>query len=323
MARLTEAALKKALAEVHDARAAPDAPASREVLRRALASPSSFVVEAAARVVADHELGDHAAALVGAFPRFVAGRDRDPGCNAKTAIVAALVRLRIDADDVYRSAIRLRQIEPAYGKPVDTAVTLRADAAAGLAQGGRPDAAVDIAELLADAEWPARAGAARALAMCPRDAAEPLLRYKVRIGDPEAPVVGECLRALLAMSPDALPLAVGLLAHEDAALAEQAALAIGESRLDGAFEALSAYVAAEPTRDRKKTALVAIGLLRRDVAQDYLLHHVDGSDVDMAMAAVEALAIYRHDARVRDRVLAAARARGDAGLIERAERSMS
>jgi len=322
VARTTEAALKKALAEVHDARAAPSTAESRQVLGRALASPSSFVVEAAARVIAEHDLGDHAPQLATAFARFADGRDKDPGCKAKTALVEALVRLRIDADDVYFRAIRLVQMEPAYGGPVDTAVALRAGAAAGLAQGGHPSAAAEIAWLLADAEWPARAGAARALAACGRDAAEPLLRYKVRTGDPEPPVLGECLRALLAVNPDALPLVAGFLGDEDTALAEQAALAIGESRLDGAFEALSAFVAAEPLRDRRKVALVAIALLRRDVALDYLLGHVAGSDVATAKAAVEALAIYRHDPRVRERVIAAARTRRDASFLEEVKRSM-
>jgi HEAT repeat protein len=227
-----------------------------------------------------------------------------------------LVRLRVDADDVYLRAIHLSP------RPVDTAVALRAGAAAGLAQRGNPGAAVEIAELLADAEWPARAGAARALALCGQAAAEPLLRYKVRTGDPEPQVLGECLRALLAVNPDALPFVAKLLHEEDAALAEQAALAIGESRLEGAFEALSGFVAAEPLRERRIVALVAIALLRRDVALDYLIAHVAGSDAATAKAAVEALAIYRHDSRVRERVIVAARERDDASFLREVERWM-
>jgi HEAT repeat protein len=314
--RTTDAALKKALAEVHDVRAAPSTPEARNALTRALASPSSFVVEAAARVVAEHELGDHTSELREAFARFADEREKDPGCKAKTSVVEALVRLRVDADDVYLRAIHLRP------RPVDTAVALRAGAAAGLAQGGNPGAAVEIAELLADAEWPARAGAARALALCGQAAAEPLLRYKVRTGDPEPQVLGECLRALLAVNPDALPFVAKLLHEEDAALAEQAALAIGESRLEAAFEALSGFVAAEPLRERRNVALVAIALLRRDVALDYLIGHVAGSDVATAKAAVEALAIYRHDSRVRERVIAAARERDDASFLREVERWM-
>jgi hypothetical protein len=303
-------ALRAKLAELHALDPAAAGAGAR--VAAALADRSSFVVEAAAKLVAEHELRGHEAALAAAFTRFAdGGMAADPGCKAKAALVDAMARLGVDEPDVYRRGVRLVQMEPAWvqGGKIDTAVAVRVGCAAGLAQTGHPSAAAEAAELLADPEWDARAGAARALGLCPRFAAEPALRLKLRAGDAEAAVTGECFRALLAVAPDALPLVAGRLGDERAEIAEQAALALGDSRLDDAFEALRAFVEEEPRRERRRPALLALGLLRRDAAIDYLVERVADPDPATAEAAVAALAIYQHDEKIAARVRAAQRHR--------------
>jgi hypothetical protein len=69
-------------------------------------------------------------------------------------------------------------------------------------------------------------------------------------------------------------------------------------------------------------ALVAIGLLRTDASQGHLLGVLRDGERRAALHAAEALAIFKHDPRVKDQVLAAARARRDAGLLGDVEKVM-
>ena len=58
---------------------------------------------------------------------------------------------------------------------------------------------LELAQLLADTEAGARAGAAQALGVTRHhDAAVPLLRFKILSGDPDPRVIGVCLSSLLA-----------------------------------------------------------------------------------------------------------------------------
>lgn len=291
--------VQQKLGELHELAADLAAPDAEQKVIAALADRSSFVVAAAARIIAEHDLRGHEAALAAAFTRLAdGGAAADPTCKAKTAIIETLVHLEVDDPDVYRRGLRIVQMESL----MDTAVAVRTGSAAGLAQSGHPSAAVATALLLADPQWDARAGAARALAICPRFSAEPVLMHKLAIGDRDAGVIGECLRALLAMAPDALPVAAERLADPDDEIAEQAAVALGESRLDGAFEALRDRIEHEPGRERRRPLLLAVGLLRRDAAIDYLIEHIAAGDEFTSAAAVKALAIYQDDDKLTRRI---------------------
>ena len=77
------------------------------------------------------------------------------------------------------------QMEGTWGGSVDVAAEFRAACAMGLANSRDPRKMEAMVELLADAEGPARAGAARAIAVVGSEAASMLLRYKALIGDAE------------------------------------------------------------------------------------------------------------------------------------------
>ncbi len=111
----------------------------------------------------------------------------------------------------------------------------------GLANTRDPNTMRELVTLLADREWLARGGAARALAAVGSDAASAVLRFKVLTGDEEPEVFCDCLHGLIAVEgADALPLAKKFVGSRDEAIREAAIHALGESRRDDAIELLKA-----------------------------------------------------------------------------------
>jgi hypothetical protein len=282
--------LQETLQALRGVREDPRAEASQAELRRVLRSEGSHAVARAAVLVGELGLEPLVPELVASFPRFLTGLPRaDPGCSAKTAIVEALRRLGHDDASLYRRAARHVQLEPVFGGRVDTAVDLRGAAALALGETGARDALVDLAELLADPEPPVRICAARAVAAQGSDAGVPLLRLKALSPDPEPRVVSECLLALLRLDPAAQgPFVASFLDKKDA-LAEAAAVALGESRSAEAFAVLRDWLPQAERRGLSRTAFVAIASLRRDEAIELLLRAVREDPPPTAREAVQAL----------------------------------
>ena len=154
--------LERILAALRDARAQPFAPASLTTLRTTLAGPSNVAVGKAAEIVAQSEIAVLGADLVTAFDRFLKDPGADPGCAAKSAVMNALYRVGHEEPAVFLRGLRCVQMERAYDPPwVDTAIDVRGSAAFGLARSGYRNALIELADLLADKEAPARAAAAR------------------------------------------------------------------------------------------------------------------------------------------------------------------
>jgi hypothetical protein len=320
-----EAAEQEKVATLRPLRDAWPGDAALATVRAALAEHSALVVAAAATVVKQQQLAPLAKDLAPAWAWFVGEAvKRDPGCRAKQALVEALVALEDDPDDLLLAAVRYRQIEPAFGGPVDTAALLRAHAAVGLANLRHPQAANCAAELLADGECNARAGAARALSALSAEVAVPLLRFKARTGDTDARVIGECFASLLQADPAASVAFVGEFLRDPPELAEQAAIALGESRRPDAFARLQAWhesLSVDPVCER--IALVAMGMVRSDASREYLLTVVRAGTARAALAAAEGLAICRHDEQLRAATLASARARDDKALLQKIDELLS
>ncbi len=297
------------LADLRALERSPEAP-DTEAVREALRSKTGAVVALAARIVAGRELRGLAAELGPAFTRLCERPvERDPGCRGKVAIAKALRALEEWEDEVFVPGVALVQHEPVWGGREDTAAELRAECAMAFAHSGREDALEVLADLLADPERAARAGAAQALGDTGRPDAAALLRYKVRIGDPEPDVLSACLGSILALGPrSSLPFFAGLLEGRDER-AEAAALALGSSRVAAALPLLLAYCG-EATRDaRERTGYLALALLRDDAANDVLLGVVRDGELPDAVAAARALSTFRDDARVAARLRAAAQGR--------------
>lgn len=289
---------------------------SLALLRKVLQGKSAHAAAKAAQIVGDGEIEALVPDLLAAFARLLKNAAKsDPGCAAKTAIADALYRMGAVERVFYQSGIRYVQMEPVWGGRVDTAVGLRGTCALAMVRIRDPDSLTAIAELLADPEAPARRMAAQALAYGEHPDAVPLLRLKALVGDNEPEVLGECLLALLVIGAEgSLEFVARFLAHDDPAVAESAALALGGSRLAAALPLLLAWWERSGDSTLRRAAFLAIAMLKRPEAIDCLMRHVADSPAIDAREAIAALAIYRHDEKLAAQVGEAVRKRGDASL---------
>jgi len=314
--------LEERLAAIHALGGDAAAPGAAALLRDALRSKTGILIGAAAAMVG--EAGDAAAGagaaaelvaeLPAAFARLIERPiERDPGCRGKVAIARALHRLDHWVDAVFAAGVRHVQREPVWGGSEDTAAELRGVCGLAHAHAGRADALDVLAELLADPERAARAAAAQALGDAGRPDASALLRYKVLVGDPEPAVLAACFASLLALGGEgAIPFAARFLAERDGGeRAEVAALALGESRLTGAYPVLRAWCDASRPEARGRVGFLALALLRLDAATDHLVDVVRAGRASDAVAAARALATFRDDGALAARTIEAAAAHPD------------
>ena len=309
--------LEDRLARLSDLLAEPDVGIARRELAKSLGDRNNHLVAKAAKITAELGFDELTEELAEAFDRFMAEPGRtDKGCVAKSALVKTLVALDAPRDDVYLRGVRHRQLEPAYGGSVDTAVLLRASSAEGLLIAGHPDLGLEMTELLVDPETPARVAAVRVLAASGRMEAEPLLRLKAHLGDAEPEVTSEALAGLLAMAPRrSLRFTARFLTSDDAAVVEAAALALGESRMEEAVPLLARRYERGADRRLEQTLLIAISMLRREPGLKHLLSLVKDGHQGRAIQALVALAIHRGDDAVRERTKAALSSRQEEGKL--------
>jgi hypothetical protein len=292
----------------------PAAPDAAGVLRDALRSQSGILIAAAARLVAAHRAEPQIEALVPELPdAFEALREdpvqRDPGCRGKIAIARALHELDHWEDRVLVAGLSIEQLE-GWGTQDDMAAELRGVCGLAHAHFGRADALDVLADLLADRERIARLAAAQGLGEAGHPDAAALLRYKVRIGDPEPEVLTACVESLLQLARErAESFLIGLLARHDAR-AEIAAIALGGARIAGAFEPLVAWCDGCLPAQRHRIGYLALALLRHEPATEHLLGIIRDRPRE-AIAAAGALATFKDDAALGERIRAAAAAHDD------------
>ena len=287
-------------------------------LQRALAGHCRVAAKAA-RAAEDALLYELIPALESSFARFLdKPLKSDPSCLAKKAIARALVALDASNVELFSNGLRYRQLEPVWGGTADTAADVRASCAMGLVASGYPRALVELTALLNDSDAAARMGAVRAIACGNPREAELLLRSKALAGDAEPQVLGECFTGLLGVEPDeSLKFVAGYLTHADEAVRELAALALGESRLDAALAPLKeAWGGVLVGEEFRRTLLRAAAAHRSEPAFDWLLEIVGDARLPVAMTVIEALAPYKHNVRLMQRLESALTARGDDALLE-------
>jgi hypothetical protein len=280
--------------------------AQKALLEDCLADRHYRVVARAATLAAQRGLTELVPPLLAAYPRFLEepARKCDPQCIAKQAIVQALVELDARDIDFFLAGMRYVQREPG---PADSAIHVRSGCAMGLVASGYSRAIQEITVLLTDPEWRVRAGAARAIACGRPSEAEAVLRLKVRVGDPEAEVTGECFNGLLTVAQDdCVPFVAEHLDSDDQGVRDYAALALGESRQPAALAHLRSAWEVRPHDGAFRAVLLrAAALHRSPEAFDWLLGCIErGSQAD-ADVAVEALSIFERDTKLRERIEAA------------------
>jgi hypothetical protein len=290
---------------VEDRIAALRGEAPTDELRDALRSRNGGLVASAAKQVGERRLDELAPELAAAFET-LCGDDatkRDPICRGKLAIARALHALDHWDDRVFVAGLAIVQLE-GYSRE-DSAAALRGVCGLAHAHFTRVDALDVLADLLADSQRTARVAAAQGLGDAGRPDASALLRYKLRLGDPDPEVLAACFESLLSLAgEDAHDFVIGLLATDDER-AESAAIALGGARVARAHEALAAWSERVRPEQRHRIGYLALALLRHEPATAYLLHAIRERPRD-AVAAARALATFKDDATVATQVRYAA-----------------
>lgn len=282
----------------------------REVVSAGLRHGSSTVVARAARLAGERRLHALEGEVQGAMVRLL-DRDRhaDPGCSAKLALAEALDLLEGLDPEPFERGVRLRQLEPAWGGPEDSAKGLRARCGYALARLHGFEALPLLADLLADEAPGVRREAARAVAHAGGSGAVALLKHKVHVGDAdaaEAPdIVGEALASLGLLEPAAAldvarvrleRSAAGISPTFDRASSVDVAVALtlGELRLPEAVPLLSAWCAALRDPRDEEAAVTAIAVSRCPAALEWLLGQCAEAEPGLAELAARALGLYRY-----------------------------
>lgn len=312
------------LEAVRDAAASPKSAASRRLLSSTLRGRQGFLISIAATATAgDASLQTDARA---AFERLcVDPIKRDPQCHGKVAIARTFYDAEIRAFDVFKRGVRHVQLEPVYGGRQDTAAELRGTCIQALVHGQHPRALVYAAERLADPERAARLAAIRALQMSGRpDVAEPLLVLRLEAGESDPEVVTDCMTALLRLDADEnLARVAESLNNPDPAMVEAAALALGASRVEGAYDHLREATDRAVGTANRSVLFLALAMLRSDAAWQLLIEHIMEGAPPEATAALEAMATFKDQPQLRERVCAAVEDRADRSLTAAFERAFS
>jgi HEAT repeat protein len=130
-----------------------------------------------------------------------------------------------------------------------------------------------------------------------------LLRLKARQGDTESEVTGQAFDYLFQLEHDqALPFVADFLHPKLGPVAEEAALALGSSRLSGAAPLLEQSFARQRDPDFRQVLLRALSSTRQPPALDFLLNLVRNAREADALCAIEALALHRDSADIRRQV---------------------
>jgi len=279
-------------------------------LRQALADRVNLMVAKAAKIVAERGFADAVPDLLRAFDRlFEKPMERDPQCWGKIAIANALRDLSHCQSAPYLRGARHVQMEPVWGGQADTAQPLRGACLLALIACTDLDR-VEILRCLVDAvaekDAVVRVEAARALAEMEGEDAALLLRLKARVGDEEPEVIGQVFDGLLRLENSAaVPFLAAFLQAGNPATGQEAALALGSSRLPAAVAPLRQ--ALQQTHDSAFRAVLlrALSLSREPDAIELLLGLVKTARLADAVDALEALAIHRATPEIRQAVDAA------------------
>jgi HEAT repeat protein len=303
--------IETVLAKLASLKLAPRAPETAKELRSALTSKTDYVVQKAAEFIREFNLPDFEKDLAAAFMRVASQGDKSFG--ARTALASALHDMRAYEPDVYLAGLRTHGSAPPQG--IDPASPLRGICVMAMVLTRCPGAMLHATDLLIDKHVPARAGAVRALASSGEEAAALVLRLKLHLGDRDAEVVGEVLAGLIQLDPaNSLPLVAGYLDHPDEAIADAAALALGESRRPEAVDILRKRLAKALDPGARRPLLLAIAITRRPEAATILVEHLASADPETSRHVLEALRIYRADSALCEKVRKIVEQRGDEKL---------
>ena len=267
-------------------------------VRRALTDRVNLVVAKAATIAGELLIRDLEADLVRAFDRLLDDPvKRDPQCWGKNAIAKALKELERRESAVFLRGAKHVQMEPVWGGQEDTAGTLRGICLLALVACidlKREEVLRHLVNALTEAAAAVRVDAARALTQMGGEECALLLRLKARTGDREPSVTGQALEGLLALErKEALPFVAEFLSPTGGEIAEEAALALGASRMAAAAELLREVWGRTRHAGFRAVLLRALCISRDEQALAFLEDLVKGGREQDAADARAALALLR------------------------------
>jgi HEAT repeat protein len=288
-------------------------------IRKVLRNRVNLVVAKAAAIAAHLQARAVVPDLLQAFDRFCENAaETDPKCWAKEALCKALRDLGHDESAAFLRGLRHVQMEPIWGTTVDTAATLRGTCALALLQCTdltREDKLWHVMRALTDRESTVRTDAARALGELSGVEAALLLRLKARMGDREPAVTGQVLEAVLDVEGNAgVPFVAEFLTSAEEELREEAALALGASRLPAAMTALIEAWTHRGNRDGREAILRGLSASRQESALNFLLDIIRQGSEREALAALDALQLHRDSVEISKQVAEAVASRRDENL---------
>ncbi len=289
--------LEETLAHLRAMASSPPSEDGLEELRNHLHKGKQHAAAKAAEIASSWKAHELIPDLVAAFQRFMKQPEKiDKGCVGKLAIVECLEELHYEGEDLYLTGIRHVQMEPVYAGRADTAPGLRGACAKALAAISYPEAHLELATLLADPEVEARREAVRILTWLADNESELLLRMRALTRDPDPAVMEGCFTGLITIAPArSVDFVAPFLDEKENAIADGAALALGESRLPEAFAHLRAAWDKAVLAPRKKPLLLPMALLRSEEAFQFLLEAVRIEHTGLAEEAICVLAVYASD----------------------------
>ena len=287
-------------------------------LRKGLEDRSNLVAAEAAKIAGDLHLSSLVPDLLHAFDRlFDEPAKSDPKCWGKTAIARALTNLDYADSPPFLRGSQHVQMEPVYGGQEDAAPQLRATCVLALVQCadlGRIEVLRHLVNAMTDPADPVRLEAVRAIGQMNGDEAGLLLRLKAPLGDRRPLVIGEVFDAILNLEHEQ---AVGFIGDffrsPDAEVRDEAALALGASRLPGAVDFLIKAWNESRHQEFGPILLRALSSSRQPSALEFLLDLVKKGSTREAAVALDALELNRDSPEVQRLVEQAKRIRGEAG----------
>lgn len=287
--------IEQQLEALNALRALGPTPATAAALRNAINARVNVVIAKAAQIAADLQIASVVPDVLRAFDRLFEDPSKtDPQCWGKNAIARALKNLGYTESPPFLRGLRHIQLEPVWGGEEDTACTLRGACALALVQCHdirREFKLRALVDSLSDAPS-VRADAIRAIEQMEGEEAILLLRLKASLGDTEAPVTGQAFESLLRLDgAKSVEFVASFLLRGNEEVREEAALALGASRLASAVEALK-HAWIETGIQHGPILLRAISSSRTQAGLDFLIDLVRTASEPEALEALKALELH-------------------------------
>ncbi len=285
-------------------------------LRKALSAKVNVIVAKAAAISAERQVKTVIPDLCAAFERLLINPlVTDPQCWGKEAIAKALKVLAYEESAIFLKGAQHVQLEPVWGGDEDTATGVRAActlALLGCTDQSREDKLWAVMRLLTEKSPSLRRDASLALESLAGRESALLLRLKARMGDNDSTVAGQVFESLLRVEGEAaVPFVVEFLRDPSPEAREEAALALGASRLAAAVEALQDALSQKHLLLSREVLLRALGISRHEKAIVFLLEIVRSRRLQEALEALEVLKLFRDSTEIRSRVAEAVASRSE------------